>query len=131
MKIPVSLLDLNRVSHIDLGAYTVLVLADGLFDDKFDGMHPELGAILQMWVDKGGRLISMQRAAEWVAREGIVSAEFPVEEVPFEVPWVHYGDREVVKDSREIAGAIFDAELDRSHPISFGVGNRAALFKTR
>ncbi len=134
MKIPVSLLDLDRVADVDLDKYSVLVLVDGNFvgaGSDLVGASFDLAAALRTWVEKGGRLISMQRAAEWVASEQIVTAEFPTEELPLRRPWVRYGDRDIVKNSRDIGGAIFEADLDRSHPISFGLGSRVALFKTR
>jgi hypothetical protein len=126
MDIPISLLDWGRIGKIDLSSYDVLILPDGKFD-KEDATD----VVLRSWVERGGRLIAVQRAAEWAVQTGIVSAEFEEEETPERAPWIHYGDRETVKQAREISGAILQVDLDPSHPISFGLGNRLAVFKTR
>jgi len=115
------------LSDLDLSAYTSIILVDG----SYEKVSVAAGSALLQWTKNGGRLIAIQRGAEWVVEQDIVEAEFVKEEEEEDVPWVRFADRETVKQARLISGAIFQIDLDTSHPIAFGYKKRIPVFKNR
>ncbi|WP_448633435.1 hypothetical protein [Pedobacter panaciterrae] len=109
---------------------------------------------IKAWVNEGGTLITFQNATAWAVQNEIVKerlseteaftrrGETPLvssqaivkEKAPAggakdapakpEVERLDYARQEDVEGSRRINGAIFQADLDISHPIAFGITDR-------
>lgn len=124
--IPLSLLRLDELQELRLGRYTHLILVDGEYENL-----PEPGrAKIRDWVEAGGVLITIRRATLW-ARDQILSTPDPVgagapaaagatsqESQTGRRP---YGEFENDRSARLISGAIFEMDIDRTHPLSFGL----------
>lgn len=120
--IPVSLVDADGFSELDLDRYTTLVMAMGNYDLDTEDVNR-----LTRWVREGGTLIAWKSAARWlIARELIdektVASPPDTTDLPYEmVP--------ATRGAQRIGGAIFEAELDATHPLAFGYGDRTSLFR--
>lgn len=125
MDVPLSLLDVDRLDKVSLNAYTTLIMVDG----DYGALTPGFVDGLKDWINKGGRLVAIQRASKWAVDNGLAEAEFQTFDDPESTRWIRFDQKETVKQAAEIAGAIFDVQLDPSHPIAFGLRQRIAAFK--
>lgn len=120
--IPVSLVDADGFSDLDLDRYTTLVMAMGSYDLDTEDVNR-----LRWWVREGGVLIAWKSAARWLIGnelidEGLRSARPDTVAVPYELV-------SSTRGAQRIGGAIFAAALDTTHPLAFGYGEQAALFR--
>ncbi len=126
MGLPLTLLDINRLEKVNLSAYSAIVMVDG----DYAKVSPQFTEALRSWVSAGGRLIAIQRGATWAVEQGLTTAEFQTFEEPDSSRWIRFEDKDQVKHALEMPGAILNVQLDTSHPITFGLRQRIASFKT-
>ena len=83
---------------------------------------------LKSWVANGGHLIGFRSAAYWLNKHELIqlpliSAEKTGSNATFE-------QRRRYRGAQVIGGAIFEAEIDRSHPVTFGYSkDKLPLFR--
>lgn len=119
---PVSLLDAGRVASADLSRYTTLVMVSGTYN-----MNVEAVTALKSWVQSGGVLISWKNGARWAIDNGLVSEK--LKSARQDVEQVAYDRVGPTRDAHRIGGSIFEAILDESHPLAFGYGETAPVFR--
>ncbi|GIV60926.1 MAG: peptidase M14 [Rhodothermaceae bacterium] len=121
-RIPVTLLDADRVARADLNRYNTLILAGGSYDAL-------PGETVKAWVRGGGRLIALGSAAGWVLRQELAR----LEEKPFNLDSLLRGlpyDRlDEARGAQVIGGTIFEVVLDTTHPLAFGLGPTLPVFR--
>jgi len=119
LAVPVSVVEHNRLMAIDLNSYSHLILVDGSYDEVSD----KTVAKLKTWIKQGGVVIGQKRAAKWLAEQEILSVNFvskkQIDQL-FDSEQLSYQDKEKLAARKRIAGAIFDTELDITHPLAFG-----------
>ncbi|NNE25482.1 MAG: zinc carboxypeptidase [Saprospiraceae bacterium] len=112
--IPVTLLDLNQFRRANLEKYDVIILPDGRYSstdlnkDKLSG-----------WVQKGGTLIAMRGALNYLTGQNIIDLEkkaFP-ELAPRPKD---YDDVSATSGAQVIGGSIFQSKIDLKNPLAFG-----------
>ncbi len=116
---PVTILDSDYWSHIDLSEYDVLVLPGGWGYQGFF-KESELEA-LKEWVGNGGKLIAMGGAIKGIDGEkgfGIKVRKKEQDTTDIEVQSYDAGQREGMKEA--ITGAIFKTKVDTTHPLAYG-----------
>jgi hypothetical protein len=119
LAVPVSVVDHNRLEKVDLSAYSHVILVNGSYDKVSDKVTDKLKA----WINKGGVVIGQKRGAKWLAEQEILSANFVSSKQIaqlFDSEQLNYQDKEKLAARKRIAGAIFETELDISHPLAFG-----------
>jgi hypothetical protein len=109
------LIDAGRLNNVDLSAYEVVVLADG--SPSGSGAAEQFKA----FVSEGGTLIATGSALRWLSARGLMDIRFR-NAPPFPEPgkrraYEYLGDD---RAARRLPGAIFEAELDLSHPLCYG-----------
>jgi len=119
----VTKLDMSYLQRVDLSKYTTIIVPNSYSVDK--GIDEKL----KTWVRNGGTLIGYRNSARWFKNSKLISLEFQspktdsIENVSFE-------NRSLKSGAQVIGGAIFEANIDRSHPINFGYKNdKIALFR--
>ena len=119
----VTKLDLIYFNRIDISKYNVLIAPNSRNLDKKSIEK------LQSWVRNGGTLIGYRSAVKWLNTNKFINIEFEksnndsIKEVSFEAKSLKNG-------AQVIGGAIFEASIDRSHPINFGYKNdKIAMFR--
>lgn len=115
-----SLVEPSRLLRIDLSRYSHIVLPDGNYR-SFDADELQK---LQDWVKQGGVLWGHKGGAAWLSRAGLLNAKaWSASEMAALVSdeGASYGLKEALAGKRRIAGAIYQAQLDLSHPLSFGI----------
>jgi hypothetical protein len=111
--IPLTMVNTERFSDINLLKYNVLILPDGGYN--------KLSAIdkIREFANGGGTVVALGGALRWLKNANLAALEFrnatyaPAGRRPYEM---YDEDR----GAKRMAGAIFEAELDPSHPLCFG-----------
>ncbi|MBZ9613692.1 M14 metallopeptidase family protein [Rheinheimera maricola] len=119
-----SLAEPQQLKKLQLSHYSHIVLPDGNY-----GWQDAEVKQLQQWLEQGGVLWGHKRAAAWMAKAGLLQAGvWQGDEMSSLISTdnLSYQDKEVLAGKRRIAGAIYQAELDLSHPLTFGF-TRATL----
>jgi hypothetical protein len=122
MHIPVTLLDAAEVSGADLDRYNVLLLANGSY-----GNVP--ADRIRQWVAGGGTLVGMEGGAEWIVETGMIPLEERTLDVDSLLADKQWSDLPDAYGAQGIGGSIFHAELDPTHPLSFGIGEDLPSFR--
>ncbi|MFK8009725.1 MAG: M14 family metallopeptidase [Saprospiraceae bacterium] len=117
---PITKMDVSRFSRADLSRYNVIVMVDGSYNSISNQSEK-----LKTWVQKGGTLIPFKRAIRWAKSKGISKVTFKKssdnkskdkKRRPYEKQGADAG-------AEVIGGAIFQTELDLTHPLGFGYHN--------
>ncbi|MDX1438468.1 MAG: peptidase M14, partial [Rubricoccaceae bacterium] len=122
MQIPVSLVELDRLDDVDLTRYSTVVTGS-----VFRVEESDQNALLE-WVREGGTLIATGSGAGWAARNEFLEVELA--EADEDSTRIPYADQNEVRGAQQIGGAIFEIDLDTTHPLAFGYSNRVPVFKT-
>jgi len=119
LNIPLSIIDHSQLKRIDLTTYTHIILVDG----NYQHVNDHTAEQLKQWVKQGGVIISQKRASKWLAKLEILRARFVTKDQIdqlFNNEKLNYKDKEALASRKRIAGAIFQVELDTSHPLAYG-----------
>ncbi len=117
-------LDRRNFSRTDLSRYTDIIMpaSRGNALDKGDVEK------LKKWVQDGGSLIAFRNAGRFLDRNEMLKIKFKSRKDT--ATNISYEQRSNYRGAQVVGGAIFEAKLDRSHPIAFGYKNdRVAMFR--
>lgn len=110
----------QQLKQLDLSRYSHILLPDGNYNSWQD--HDI--ARLKSWTEQGGVLWAHKRGAAWLAKVGLLKAGvWQGDEMSSLIPAdnLNYADKEMLAGKQRIAGAIYQADLDLSHPLTFGL----------
>ena len=117
----VTLADPSQFGRITLGRYTVLILPGG----SYPAIDSAGTAAVRSWVENGGTLVALESAIRWVTRNKLSPVSLTDDtqgpggdSTVARRPFADMGNAE---SARAISGAIVAAEVDRTHPLGFGV----------
>ena len=121
--IPVTKIDVKSIAKRDLSRYTHLVIPSYTGSLLGDAKKK-----ISSWIKNGGNLIAYRDAIKWANKNKLIEEEFrKVELNAKDIPFVDMGK---FKGAQAIGGAIFNTNIDRSHPINFGIEDtQLALFR--
>ncbi len=123
---PITLLPSSRLGSIDLNAYNTLILPGGSYNE----IHEWQVDKIRTWTTNGGNLIAYKEASQWVNKAMKLEQEFK-ENVALTDDWPKYANKSADENSQAINGAIFEVEMDLSHPLAFGYKREILpVFKT-
>lgn len=124
-----SMAEPQRLAQLDLSRYSHIILPDGNYRSWQDTEVTKL----RQWLEQGGVLWGHKAGAAWLARVGLLkTGVWQGDEMHNLIPAdnLRYQDKELLAGKQRIAGAIYQAELDLSHPLTFGLtSNRLPVFK--
>ncbi len=122
LEMPITKLDFRQMYRVDWSQYNTLVMVSGsyaLLDSAYQ-------AKLRSWLAQGNTLITIGTASRWAIQNKLVNeslVQAPKEEKngqdnpPKRLPYV---DAPENNGKNAVGGAIFEVELDLSHPLAFG-----------
>ena len=120
-------IDTRNFNGVDLDSYTDLILpgtgwgGGGLLDKK--GAEK-----IKEWVKKGGTVIGYRTTANWFKQHEMMKMETKTDSIVAKN--IRFDQKEDFNGAQVTGGAIFEAKLDRSHPINYGYKNdRLAMFR--
>jgi hypothetical protein len=114
-------LDNNSLHNVNLDRYNTIILPSGQVESSATKK-------LKEWVQKGGTIIGYRSALNWLKTNEFITIDF--KKMEREATNITFEQRGDFRGAQVIGGAIFEADLDRSHPINFGhKANTIALFR--
>lgn len=122
--IPSTHLEPDIFNRIDLAKYNTLILVSGRYND----LNKEK---LKEWVQGGGTLILLEEAVKWAADAGISTVKFKKTKPAIDsTEKAVYANLDQVTGAQRMSGAIFNADVDVTHPLAYGYNsNNVSLFK--
>ncbi|WP_417784651.1 M14 family metallopeptidase [Tenacibaculum sp.] len=116
-------LDTDYATRVKLDKYTTIIVPNSRSIDK------NLVEKLKVWVRNGGVLVGYRNAVNWLSNRGFFNVKFNKTKID-SIKNVSFENRSLQSGAQVIGGAIFEAKIDRSHPINFGYKNeKIALFR--
>ncbi|MEM9885144.1 MAG: M14 family metallopeptidase [Bacteroidota bacterium] len=112
-----SMVETDNLDNIDFDRYNVVVLVDGYYGDNINNEGVNR---LKEWNQKGGTIIAMKRAVRWLNARNMASVKFKSETNNPKKNRRPYAAASRDGGSRYIGGAIFEAEIDVTHPLFYG-----------
>ena len=114
------------LSNVDLSKYTDLIMPS--ISSRGGGLAEKYAEKIKEWVKDGGTLIGYRNVAEWLDKNEVIKLKFKKDTlVAKNISFAKKGD---FTGAQVTGGAIFEAKLDRSHPINYGYKNdKLALFR--
>ncbi|MGB2739818.1 MAG: M14 family zinc carboxypeptidase [Cognaticolwellia sp.] len=119
LEIPVTVIEMPRLASIDLADYSHIIMVDG----KYAQLSGSVLSKIKAWLINGGVLFGQKRAARWMSDKELLNIDFVSKshiDQLFETEKLSYGDKEALAGRKRIAGAIFQTELDITHPLAYG-----------
>ncbi len=121
LSIPITKLDTKTINRVNLEDYTHLIIPSVYGS-------PIKTEQLKSWVKSGGTLIGYRNAIQWFKRAKLIDVEFKTDTSIAKK--INFENRSNFYGSQQIGGAIFEAKIDRSHPINYGyTEDKIALFR--
>ncbi len=116
-------LDTEYASRTDLSKYTTILVPNSR------ALPASLLKKINAWVRNGGVLIGYRNAVQWFASQNYLKVDFKKNKQDT-IQGVTFENKNLQSGAQVIGGAIFEAAIDRSHPINFGYKNdKIALFR--
>ena len=122
MNIPATHLEPAIFNRADLNRYNTLIMVGGTYTE----LNKEK---LKAWVNNGGTLILLEEAVQWASQNGINAVTLKKIKNPVDsAKRVAYGEEEEIDGAQQMAGAIFGADADLTHPLAYGYNDRTVSF---
>jgi hypothetical protein len=128
--LPATLLDLSDLNGRDISDYTHIIFASG----SYSSVNEKTVENMRQWVQKGGVLIGQKSAVRWFSQNKWIDNEVlsraDIDDA-FDTDGLGFGDQSALAAKKLIAGSVYRADVDLSHPLMFGYEESTLpLFKT-
>ena len=118
-------IDTRYFNEVDLDKYTDLIIPSGWGSQILDKDGAEK---VKEWVKDGGTVIGFRTVANWFDKNDFMKLE--MKEDSLVAKDISFGQKNDYLGAQVTGGAIFQANLDRSHPIGYGYTNdKISLFR--
>lgn len=118
---PITKVPIHNFNYLDLPKYNVMIMVSGGYKQLDSAKQQKL----KSWINQGNTLITTRQASSWVIKNKLVQDSLIVEEKnKNEVKRLNYVDAREHIGKNQVGGAIFEVDLDITHPIAFGYHNR-------
>ena len=127
--IPLTLIPINVFERAQLAKYTTIIMPPTTTGFSIsDGTKEKL----RTWVQAGGVVIGLENALNWITTAGLGKFEMKKEEEKKEAQKPRaYADIDEFTGAQETSGAIFEANVDLTHPLLYGyTSNTIPIFKS-
>ncbi|REE08222.1 zinc carboxypeptidase [Winogradskyella pacifica] len=116
-------LDTKSMSRADLSRYNTIIMVN-----SNSGLDANNTKKLQSWIKDGGTLVAYKNTLKWLNSKKLMAFDFKKSKLIAKN--ISHEERRDFRGAQVIGGAIFETELDRSHPINFGYKNdKLAVFR--
>ncbi|MFN4079467.1 MAG: M14 metallopeptidase family protein [Saprospiraceae bacterium] len=124
--LPLTKIDAGRLNQTDLSKYTTLIMPEG----GYESINSEK---IRAFVQGGGTLIGIGSALNWLHSNNLLGYKLRENKEDIaDLPRISYDQVSNLRQARRLAGAIFEADLDLTHPLCYGYERpKLALFYTQ
>ncbi|NND16114.1 MAG: zinc carboxypeptidase [Eudoraea sp.] len=117
--------DMKYFRSADLSSYTDIIIPSTWGSS---GLSKSAAEKLKSWVKQGGTLIGYRSVANWLNSNELMKLKFKKDTLVAKD--ISYDEKNEYLGAQVTGGAIFEAKIDRSHPVNFGYKNEnLALFR--
>lgn len=116
---PISKVDVSLFGRVNLYDYNTLILPTG----NYSALSSAQIAHIKDWLNRGGTIISLRMASQWLQAAEITREEYLKTEESEGPSFVPFGERRDFEGAQAIGGSIYKAKLDITHPLGFGYRN--------
>lgn len=113
-------IDTEYLGRTDLSSYTDIIIPGSWGSG---GLSESIAEKLKSWVKAGGTLVGFRTTANWFDKQEFLDLSFKKDTLVAKN--VTFGERQDFRGAQVTGGAIFEARIDRSHPINFGYKNNS------
>lgn len=103
----------SRVNTMDLSDYNIIILTSG----NFGTLNQQK---IKTWIQQGGTIIALKNAGKWCHESGFSKIEMVKVSKDSTQKFLTYGDRSKMQGAQRIGGAIFETQIDLTHPLFYG-----------
>ncbi len=126
--VPVSIVDVERFATVNVNRYNVIIMPSGTYSNLTSSGQ----AKLRNWVAAGGTLMATEDATKYLADIGMTRSTFKggddKKDSTQQLPYYLRMDETRAKD---MAGSLFEARMDLTHPLGYGYSNAlVTMFKS-
>ncbi|NVK22197.1 MAG: hypothetical protein HWD86_06735 [Kangiellaceae bacterium] len=116
VEIPVAMQSAADLADIDLSKYSHLLMVNG----RYPALDEKQLERLKGWLNNGGNLVATRGAVRWLIDNKLVSFEV-LEAEQSKSTHKQFAERDDAFAEHIIGGAIFQTQLDNSHPLTYGI----------
>ncbi len=120
MKMPITKIPERILYRADLSKYNTIILVSGSYSLLKEATRNKL----KDWVAAGNTLITSRTASSWAIRNKIVKEALIASKKDSSKTRLNYGESREHIGRNSIGGAIFEVDLDITHPIGYGYHER-------
>jgi hypothetical protein len=122
----VTMISTSIVDRIKLDKYNTLVLPDG----SYSSLNSTAQERIKQWVKDGGTLIAWKGALRLLSKLQIADVKFK-KSTKDTTHAISYAEQPKYRGAQVIGGAIFNMEIDPTHPLAYGYDQSTlAVFKS-
>ncbi|OJJ20208.1 zinc carboxypeptidase [marine bacterium AO1-C] len=127
VNMPITKAPLRLFNRVDLDRYNTMVMVSGSYNQLSQAQRNKI----KNWVARGNTLITSRYASQWVIQRKLVKESLITTKKPGKkakktpnVKRMPYVDAPEILGREEVGGAIFEVDLDITHPLGFGYRSR-------
>ncbi len=120
LEMPLSKIALRNFNRVDLNKYNVMIMVSGSYQ-QLDSVKIKK---IRYWVAEGNTLITSRAASRWAIKKELVKEKLINKKDSTATKRMSYGNARENYGKNIIGGAIFNVDLDISHPIGYGYTRR-------
>ncbi len=118
VRMPITKVSTNEIDRIDWSKYKTLILVSG----SYAPVDSSQCQVIKNWLSAGNTLITTRQASSWAISKKLVKEEIYKSE---DKDSTNDRRRSYIKSSEElgrerVGGAIFEVDIDLTHPVAFG-----------
>ncbi|MGD1947525.1 MAG: M14 family zinc carboxypeptidase [Croceivirga sp.] len=118
-------IDTRYFNQVNLSSYTDLIIPSAWGSDILDKKGTEK---VKAWVQNGGTVIGFRNVAHWFKNNELLQIKMKKDTV--NATKIRFDQKQDFLGAQVTGGSIFEAKLDRSHPIGYGYKNNTiSLFR--
>jgi len=121
MQMPVTLIREANLRRADLNRYTHIILVGG----REAGLPKLVSDRMKDWIRAGGTLVAHTEGALWAAKTFTANGKKDGKKKDGTPERLSYADKSQKDAEHVIGGALFESDLDITHPMGFGIVRRA------
>ena len=122
-EMPITKIKKSNIMNYNLSKYNTIIMVNGRYN--FDSKSTEK---IKKWTENGGNLIGFRNSINWLKKKEFIKIELNKTRVSTKN--LKYKDKEKHFGAQLTSGAIFNVDLDRSHPINYGFyKNNLSIFR--